>query len=177
MTQSARRSTVLLAVSALSVALFALGSSSRAPAGTSALPAGAIAPTDRQRMIARQVGSILEEAHFRRATLDDTMSSAVLDKYLKFMDGQRSYFLAADIAGFEQWRLRFDDMIRTGDIDPAYGIFARYQQRNRERIRHALGLLDKEPDWTLDESFEFDRDAAAWPSSPAELDELWRKRV
>jgi carboxyl-terminal processing protease len=177
MTQSARRSTVLLAVSALSVALLALGSSSRAPAGTSALPAGAIAPTDRQRMIARQVGSILEEAHFRRATLDDTMSSAVLDKYLEFMDGQRSYFLAADIAEFEQWRLRFDDMIRTGDIDPAYGIFARYQQRNRERIRHALSLLDKEPDWTLDESFEFDRDAAAWPSSPAELDELWRKRV
>ena len=32
---------------------------------------------------------------------------------------QRSYFLAADIAEFEQWRLRFDDMIRTGDIDPA----------------------------------------------------------
>ena len=159
------------------VLLLAVGGSSRAPASAAALPVGAIAPTERQRMIARQVGSILEEAHFRRASIDDAMSSGVLDKYLDFMDGQRSYFLAADAAEFEQWRLRFDDMIRTGDIEPAYAIFARFQQRNRERIQHALSLLDREPDWSVQESFEFDREGAAWARSRAELDELWRKRV
>ena len=34
-----------------------------------------------------------------------------------------------------------------------------------------------EPDWTLDESFEFDREKAPWPATSQELDELWRKRV
>jgi carboxyl-terminal processing protease len=173
-----RHSSAWLALCAGSVALLlALGSSSRAPASTSALPPGALLPTDRQRMIARQVGSILEEAHFRRATIDDKMSSEVFDKYLDFMDGQRSYFLASDVAEFESQRLRFDDMIRTGDIDPAYAMFARFQQRNRERIRHALALLDKEPDWTADETFEFDRAKKPWPASEAEMNELWRKRV
>ncbi len=172
-----RSSTAWLAVSALSVALLALGSSSRAPASTGSLPPGALAPTDRQRMIARQVGSILEEAHFSRTSIDDRFSSEVFDKYLAFMDGQRSYFLAADIAEFESLRLRFDDMIRSGEVDPAYGIFARYQQRNRERMRLALSLLDKEPDWTLDESFEFDREKAPWPTDTAQLDEIWRKRI
>jgi carboxyl-terminal processing protease len=172
-------STAWFAVSALCVALLALGGSSRAPAGTSAaaLPTGSPAPTDRQRMIARQVGTILEESHFRRANIDDRISAEVYEKYLDFMDGQRSYFIAADIADFEPQRLRFDDMIRTGEIDPAYAIFARFQQRNRERIRFALTQLAKEPDWTLNESFEFDRKKQAWPASLAELDELWRKRV
>jgi carboxyl-terminal processing protease len=177
MHQPARPTSAWLAIPALSVALLALAGSTRAPEGHAALPPGAVAPTDRQRMIARQVGSILEESHFRRASIDDRMSAAVYDKFLEFLDGQRSYLLAADIAEFEPLRLRFDDMIRSGDIDPAYGLFARYQQRSRERMRHALALLDKEPDFTLEESFQFDREKAPWPASVAELDELWRKRV
>ena len=74
----------------------------------------------------------------------------VYQRYLDFLDGQRSYFLASDIADFDAYRLKFDDMIRTGDIDPAYVIFARFQQRNRERIQYALALLQTEPDWTLE---------------------------
>jgi carboxyl-terminal processing protease len=179
MQKAQRSSTAWLAASALAVALLALGSSSRAPAGTGALPPGALAPTDRQRMIARQVGSILEEAHFRRAAIDDRLSSEVFDKYLDFMDGQRSYFLASDIAEFEALRLRFDDMIRSGDIDPAYGIFARFQQRNRERIRFALSQLDNtEPDWTARRVVRVrPQESRPWPTSTAELDEMWRKRV
>ena len=48
-----------------------------------------------------------------------------------------SSLLASDVAEFEQYKLRFDDMIRSGDVDPAFAIFARFQQRNRERIKYA----------------------------------------
>jgi carboxyl-terminal processing protease len=88
------------------------------------------------------------------------MSQVVYDRYLEFLDSQKSYFLASDIRDFDAYRLQFGNMIRTGDIDPAYLIFARYQQRDRERIQHAIALLQTEPDWTIDESFD-----------------LWRKRV
>ena len=128
-------------------------------------------------MIARQVGGILQKSHYSRLRIDDAMSPRVMDKFLEAMDGQRAYFLASDIAEFEPSRLRFDDMIRTGDIDPAYAMFARYQQRNRERVQYALALLDKEPDFTVRESFEFDREGAPWPASSQKLDEIWRKRV
>ena len=167
----------MLAVSAIAIGLLAIGGSSRLTANTSVLPPGALAPSARERMIARQVGSLLEDAHYSRIKIDDALSPRVMDKFLDGMDGQRSYFLASDIAEFEAYRLRFDDMIRTGDIEPAYAMFARYQQRNRERVQYALSLLDTEPDFTLDEQFEFDREGAAWPASKAELDELWRKRV
>ena len=177
MTPSSRRPTALLAFTVVLTALLTVGSSSRLTANTSLLPPGALAPTARERMIARQVGSLLEEAHYSKLKIDDSLSPRVMDKFIDGLDGQRSYFLASDIAEFETHRLRFDDMIRTGDIEPAYLIFARYQQRNRERVQHALALLDREPDFTLNESFEFDRESAPWAKDSAELDELWRKRV
>jgi carboxyl-terminal processing protease len=177
MTPPGRRPAALIAYVALTIGLLTLGSSSRLTADTSALPPGAMTPSARERMIARQVGALLEDNHYSQQRIDDAMSPRVMDKFLDGLDGQRSYFLASDITEFQAYRLRFDDMIRTGDLEPAYAMFARYQQRNRERIRHALSLLDQEPDFTRDETFEFDREKSPWPATPAELDELWRKRV
>jgi len=163
--------------SALVAVLLALVSSSQAPASTSALPPGALAPGERHRLVARRVGMILEDTHYSRAVIDDRMSSQVFDRYLQFLDGQHSYFLASDIAEFERYRLRFDDMIRTGEIEPAYVIFARFQARNRDRVQHALVQLAKEPDWAVDESFEFDRSEADWPATEEQMNEIWRQRV
>jgi carboxyl-terminal processing protease len=172
-----RRSSACLTATVLLVAALALAGSAPAPADTSLLPPGSLAPSDTQRATARKVGRILEEAHYSHAALDDQMSEVVYHRYLDFLDGQRSYFFASDIDEFNAYRLQFDDMIRTGDIDPAYLIFARFQQRNRERINHAIAFLKSEPDWTLNESYEFDRTHAAWPADAAAMDELWRKRV
>jgi len=139
----------------LAVLALAESGSARAPATSTAsiLPAGALAPTDAQKATARKIGRILEEAHYSRAPIDKKMSEQVFNRYLDFLDGQRSYFLATDIAEFQAYKFKFDDMIRTGDVEPAYAIFARFQQRNRERIRHAIALLKTEPDWTLNETF------------------------
>jgi len=166
------------AIATLAVVALAVAGSASAPASSaSALPPGAVAPTDAQKATARKICRILEEAHYSRAPIDHKMSEQVFQRYLEFLDGQRSYFLASDIAEFQVYRFKFDDMIRTGDVEPAYQIFARFQQRNRERMQHALSLLKTEPDWTLPESFDFDRQKLAWPATEAEMNELWRKRV
>lgn len=168
-----------LALAAVALLAVVGSGSSTAPAGAAAgaWPTGAVAPRERQRVVARRVAAILEEAHFRRARIDDKLSAEVFDRYLESLDGQRSYLTAADVEEFAPLRLRFDDMVRTGEIEPAFLMFARLQQRNRERIRYAMDLLATEPDWTVDERFEFDREKAPWPQDRSELDELWRKRV
>ena len=172
-----RRPLGWLAISALLALVLAGSGSTVAPAASSLLPAGALAPTERQRLLARRIGTILEQAHYRRASIDDRMSVDIYQHYLDSLDSQRSYFLASDIAEFDAWKGRFDDMIRSGDVEPAFLMYARFQQRNRERIQYAKDLLAHEPDWTAKESFEFDREKAPWPASTADLDELWRKRV
>lgn len=166
-----------VALAALGLLVLVGSGSNGAPAATSILPPGAVAPLERQRLIARRVGAILEEAHYRRAQIDDRLSEQVFNRYLDSLDGQRSYFTAADIAELSAYRLRFDDMIHTGEIEPAFAIFARFQQRNRGRIQFALEQLKSEPDWNAQERFEFDRAKLPWPASVQELDDLWRKRV
>ena len=100
-----------------------------------------------------------------------------LDRYLDAIDGARSYFYASDIAEFEKYRYELDDAIKTGDVEPAFVIFRRYQQRSRERMAYASELLNKKPDFDIDESFNFDREKEPWPANAAEMNELWRKRV
>lgn len=178
MTESMRRSSGWITACLVALAALALAGSVQAPAASpSLLPPGAIAPTDAQRATARKIGRILEEAHYSHAPIDRRMSDIVFERYLEFLDPQHSYLLASDVNEFSAYRYQFDDMIRTGNIDPAYLMFARFQQRNRERLQYALALLKTEPDWTVDESYEFDRLHAPWAADQAQLDDLWRRRV
>ena len=173
------RLALLLPVLAVLGFLFT-GSSGNRPAAvpaTHATPGAALAPTDRHRKVARLVGEVIERSHYRQTVLDDNMSSQVFDRYIESLDGARSYFLASDIAELERYRYKLGEAIRTGNVDPAFVIFARFQQRNRAEIARAIAELDHEPDFTLDESLAFDRAKAPWIATQTELDDLWRKRV
>ena len=172
-----RKSLAPFALAALGLLALTAASSTGAPAATGLLPEGAIGPSPQQRLLAPRIASILEQNHYRHIAIDDKFSPMVFERFLSALDGQHSYFLASDVAGFERWRGKFGDMIHTGEMDPAYLIFSVFQQRNRERINYALKLLDTEPDWTLDENFTFDREHTSWPATQAEMDELWRLRV
>jgi len=152
-----------------------LGAAMTAP--TAATTSGQLAPTEQQDYVARRVADIVAREHYRRAPLDDRLSSLILDRYLDAIDGGRSYFYASDIAEFERYRYELDDAIKAGDMEPAFVIFRRYQQRSRERMAYAMELLAMKPDFDIDESFNFDREKEPWPANTAEMNELWRKRV
>jgi carboxyl-terminal processing protease len=165
-----------VAVCAGAVGLAALlGAAMTPPAGVPA--AAALAPTEQQNYVARRVSDIIAREHYRRMPLDDRLSSLILDRYLDAIDGGRSYFFASDIAEFEKYRYELDDAIKSGDVEPAFVIFRRYQQRSRERMNYAIELLSKKPDFDTDETFNFDREKEPWPANAAEMNELWRKRV
>jgi carboxyl-terminal processing protease len=152
--------------------------SALAPSITPAVASsGELAPSERHRRVMRLVSEVVERQHYRQAPLDDAMSSQIYERYLEALDGSKSYLLASDIAEFEPLRYTLDDAVGQADAGPAFRIFTRFQERNREVVRYAIELLDTEPDFTLDESFRFDRTDEGWPATTDELHELWRKRV
>ncbi len=173
----ARRALIvpLLAV----VGLLFTGSTANRPAAVPATHAAGteLAPVERHRKVARIVAEQIERSHYRQAVLDEKMSSQIFDQYLESLDGSRSYFLASDVADLERYRFKLGETIRTGAVEPAFVIFARFQERNRAAIKGAIANLDTEPDFTLDENFVFDRAKAPWPATQAEADDLWRRRV
>jgi carboxyl-terminal processing protease len=166
-----------IAVCASAVGLAALLGAAMTPPPAVPAAAAALAPTEQENYVARRVADIVAREHYRRAPLDDHLSSLILDRYLDAVDGGRSYFYASDIAEFERYRYQLDDAIKAGDVEPAFVIFRRYQQRSRERMAYAIDLLNKKPDFDVDESFNFDREKEPWPANTAEMNELWRKRV
>jgi carboxyl-terminal processing protease len=168
-----------LVVCASAVGLAALlGAAMTPPVTPAAATAGAVLqPTEQENYVARRVSDIIAREHYRRAPLDDHLSSLILDRYLDAVDSGRSYFYASDIAEFEKYRYELDDAIKAGDVEPAFVIFRRFQQRSRERMNYAIELLQKKPDFDVEESFNFDREKEPWPANAAEMNELWRKRV
>ncbi len=159
------------------VGLAALLGAAMTPPAAIPAAAAALTPTDQENYVARRVSDIVAREHYRRMPLDDRLSSLILDRYLDAVDGGRSYFYASDIAEFEKYRYELDDAIKSGDVEPAFVMFRRYQQRNRERMNYAIELLAKKPDFDVDESFNFDREKEPWPANAVEMNELWRKRV
>lgn len=158
--------------------------------GLSALPLAAKTTTatswdylqpDREQVIASlNVVELLRRHHYNKPPLNDERSIQIYDNYLKLLDPSRSYFTAADIAEFNQWRTRFDDLLKSGDLEPGFAIYRRHLTRLEERLNFALAELGKgvdKIDFTIDEELQIDREKAPWAKDRAELDELWRKRV
>jgi len=127
--------------------------------------------------ISTNVAKLIEELHYSLPRLDNSVSSAILDKYLDTLDSNRMYFTAADIASFNRLRYELDDRTRTGDLQPIFDIFNLFRKRAGERVEHAVALLATEPDYTLQETFQWDRSELPWPVSEADLNEVWRKSV
>ncbi len=174
-----RRFTLLFSLPALLIACGLLAGTAQAPVANAVATASTqdLTPTERQRRVSKLVSNVIERSHYRQSPINDPVSALVLDRYIEQLDGGRSYFLASDIAEFERYRYQLDDAVVSGKLEPVFAIFNRFQVRNRERIHYALEQLKTEPDFTIDEDFEFDRSKAPWAKSPAELNEIWRQRV
>ena len=95
-----------IAVCAGAIGLAALLGAAMTPPAATPAAAAALAPTDQETYVARRVADIVAHEHYRRAPLDDHLSSLILDRYLDAIDGARSYFYASDIAEFERYRDR-----------------------------------------------------------------------
>src|SRR5688572_22643491 len=104
----------------------------RADGGTSALPN---APTADQALAAKYVYGLLSDSRYayRPRALDDALSQDMYKRYLESLDGGKQYFTSADIAKFAPYKTALDDAIRSGELAPAYDIFAVYRQRVGER--------------------------------------------
>ena len=80
-------------------------------ATAAASPAPDLGPTDREAGVSRLVSSVFERSHYRRAPVNDPVSAIILDRYVQSLDGNRSYFLQADIDEFERYRYQLDDAV------------------------------------------------------------------
>lgn len=139
-----------------------------------------LAPEDEHPLANRAVVHHLYQHHYSRKYLNDEFSNKVYNRYLDLLDNTRSYFTASDIKQFEKYKNQLDEAIKTNNLEAAYEIYNRYEQRAIERLTYALKLLEggvKQFDFKKNESLELDREKSPWAQDTKELDDLWRKRL
>ncbi|NLZ78072.1 MAG: carboxy terminal-processing peptidase [Gammaproteobacteria bacterium] len=136
---------------------------------------------DRDQMIASlNVVELLKRHHYSKPPLDDARSRKMYSGYLKMLDPARMYFTAADIKKFNQWETQFDDFLKAGNLKPGYAIYTRQLERLEQYLEYALSVLNSgvdQIDFSVDESFETDREKASWAKNESALQDLWRKRL
>ena len=108
------------------------------------------------------ITNLIGRSHYRKPELNDELSSAIFEQYLQNLDPNRSYFLASDIQQFENLRFRFDDLLKSVQLEPAYAIFSRYRLRALERITYARELLDARFNFEIDEDYTINRENEQW---------------
>ena len=134
-------------------------------------------PEPRHEKIGEIVTQFVQQQHYNHVAVDDELSSRVLDLFIEGLDSNRMYLLKGDIEYFETYRYELDDLVKSKPLDPVFEMYQVYQTRVRERLTFALEQLEAEPDFTQDESYQFDRSEEPWVESSAELDDIWRQRV
>lgn len=134
-------------------------------------------PEPRHEDIGALVAQFIRKSHYNQIAIDDELSSQVMDRYVDSLDGNKMYLLMEDVDYFEQYRYQLDDVVKSQPLDPVFEMFRIYRTRVHERLAYALVLLESEPDFSIDEEFQFDRSDMPWAASSKELDEIWRRRV
>jgi carboxyl-terminal processing protease len=136
-----------------------------------------LVPEQKYTRINQVVTEILTRAHFRKANLNDSLSSVIFDNYLENLDNQKLYFLKSDIDKYEQYRFSFDEFLKSGKLDIPFEIYNLYKSRFNQRMKYVFSLLKSEFDFNVDESIVIDRSKSNWAKNDEELNDIWRRRI
>ncbi len=138
---------------------------------------GVVEPAPYQPKVDKLVNAIISRYHYRKVDLNDSLSTVIFDKYINSLDFSHSYFLSSDIDKFKAYKTELDDIIKDGDIEPAFEIFNTFKDRMHQRLDYAEKLLQKEFDYSKDDSMLVNRENETWPKTEKEADEIWYERV
>jgi carboxyl-terminal processing protease len=119
----------------------------------------------------------LERHHYSEKTLNNEISSIILNRYIKQLDPMRQLFTLSDINRFNQYQFRFDNELKKGNLDIGFEIFNLYLARSAEKLEYILSLIktwEKDLDFTQDDSLVIDDDLLQWRLDKQSLYSLWK---
>ena len=139
-----------------------------------------LVPTRDQREASVHIARSLLLNHYRKQDIDQELSQKAYEFYLDSLDSQHLYLLESDIQDFEPYRFRLHNALKTGQLEPGFRIFNRYQARVISRLRKQIKDLKKgfsKLNFDKEEYILTDRSETSRPKNQEELDDVWRRRI
>lgn len=137
----------------------------------------ALVPQPYYGEIAQKVARMVPSAHLLQCPLNDEISRKAWTNLIDSLDGDHSYFLRSDIEAFTNMMFQIDDAVKSGDVSFPFEVYRVFCERVADRYVFVTNLLETGFACTQDETYSWKRKDVPWPATPAERDEIWRKRV
>ena len=134
-------------------------------------------PDAQQSVVCKYVATIISDHNYKKVPLNDSISQVIFGRYIKSLDENHNYLLASDIKDFDKYKTVLDDDLKTGNLSDVFYMFNVYQKRYNDHIKDSIAQLDKNFDFTGNETFTFDRDSLPYAANEAEMDKIWTERV
>ena len=131
--------------------------------------------TWRAKLICNLIRTKFNSEHYSHKKIDDSLSEAAFNLYLKQLDYQKRFLLKADVEKLRQYADKIDDEINSGIIELPDVAAALIAKRTEEVQKVANDILDKGFDFNRTESLETDPEKRDFPANTAELRDIWRK--
>jgi carboxyl-terminal processing protease len=134
-------------------------------------------PTASQSKVEAFVTQFLNNYHYKKFLVNDSLSAKVWDNFIENVDGSKAYFTKQEIDGFEKYRYTIDESLLTGNLSAPFDVFNAYRTKYKQRHAYIKNFLSKPLDFTTNETYEVNRSKAPWATSEKELDKIWDKII
>ncbi len=132
---------------------------------------------DKDKLLLDLITYVLEKGHYEPKDIDDDFSVSVFEDFIDVLDPTKRYFLASDIADFEQYKFQIDDQIKNTDISFFNLVYDRLMQRMGDAKEIYKEVLQKPFDYSENESISIKYEEEPFASNKNELSERWRKQL
>ncbi len=134
-------------------------------------------PPTKYEKIFRQVGEMLEEAHYSPKKIDDNFSREIFKKYVSTLDADKNIFIRSDVQSLKKYEARIDDEIHGAPIHFFPAANELYLKRMTEVSSLYKEILSYPFNYSVDETVIVDADKLDYPSSETARKDSWRKRL
>ncbi|MCF8323860.1 MAG: carboxy terminal-processing peptidase [Leadbetterella sp.] len=123
------------------------------------------------------VTQFLNNYHYRKFVLDDSLSSKIWSSFIDNVDGSKAYFTKSEIESFEKYRFSIDEAMLSGELDAPFEVFNAYRLKYKNRHAYIKAFLKKPMDFTTNDTYEVNRTTSPWAKDEKELDKVWDKII
>ena len=134
-------------------------------------------PEPQQQLVAKELVKVLENAHYKKVKINDSISNEIFNRFIKRLDEGRNYLLASDVKEFEKYRYELDNYLREGDLSAFFKMFNTFQKRYQERVKFSISQTSQKFDFSKNETYIYNREKQPWFSSVAAADASWKARI
>jgi len=136
-------------------------------------------PTKSEEEAGSYISQYLQQNHYRKVPVNDSLSQQIFNRYIDHLDESRSYFVASEVESLRKiYGIRMDDDFLDGKPTAGFGIYNFFLKRAREKMRFMKAVADTVHfNFATAETLDLDRKSDPWPADRRQLTELWKKEL